>query len=426
MSAVTDIRKKTRAETVQKIVTPLGIEAWLVEDYAVPLVALDFAFKGGSTQDPNGLTGASAMLAGLLDEGAGPYDSDAFHRALDDKAIEISFHASHDNFNGELKTLARNTDAAFDLLRLCMIEPRLDTDAIERVRSQMVAGLRHELKDPNALAARAWRTAAFPNHPYGRPTDGDLETIPAIGRADLVKLRERLFARSNLKIGAVGAIDAGKLAMLIDKAFGDLPAAPSLTPVADITPRGNGERRVIPVDVPQSTFRFSLPGIARHDKDFITGAVVNHILGGGVFSARLFKEVREKRGLAYSVWTQLSANDHTALFAGGTSTKNERAGESLSVIEEEIAKIAKDGPTQDELEKAQKYMIGSYALRFDTSTKIAANLVSLQTDGYDVDYLDRRNELIAAVTLQDTQRVARRLFEGGKLLVAVAGKPDGL
>jgi zinc protease len=426
MSAVADIRKKTRAETVQKIVTPLGIEAWLVEDYAVPLVALDFAFKGGSTQDPDGLTGASAMLAGLLDEGAGPHDADAFHRALDDKAIEISFHAGHDNFHGELKTLARNTDAAFDLLRLCMIEPRLDADAIERVRSQMVAGLRHELKDPNALAAKAWRTAAFPNHPYGRPTDGDLETIPAIGRADLVKLRERLFARSNLKIGAVGAIDAGRLAALIDKAFGGLPVAPSLNPIADITPQGSGERKVITVDVPQSTFRFSLPGIARHDKDFITGAVVNHILGGGVFSARLFKEVREKRGLAYSVWTQLSANDHSALFAGGTSTKNERAGESLSVIEEEIAKISKDGPTQDELEKAQKYMIGSYALRFDTSTKIAANLVSLQTDGYDVDYLDRRNDLIAAITLQDTQRVAKRLFDGGKLLVAVAGKPDGM
>ena len=426
MSAVTESRKKSRAETVQKIVTPLGIQAWLVEDYAVPLVALDFAFKGGSAQDPDGLTGAGAMLAGLLDEGAGSYDSDAFHRALDDKAIEISFHSGHDNFHGELKTLSRNTEAAFDLLRACMIEPRLEASAIERVRSQMAAGLRHELKDPNTLAARAWRMAAFPKHPYGRPTDGELETIPGIARADLVKLRERLFARSNLKIGAVGAIDAGRLASLIDKAFGELPAAPSLNAIANITPHGGGERKVISVDVPQSTFRFSLPGIARHDEDFIAGAVVNHILGGGVFSARLFKEVREKRGLAYSVWTQLSSNDHSALFAGGTSTKNERAGESLTVIEEEIAKIAHDGPTQDELDKARKYMIGSYALRFDTSTKIAANLVSLQSDGYDVDYLDRRNDLIAAVTLQDARRVAKRLFQGSKLLVAVAGRPEGV
>ena len=177
---------------------------------------------------------------------------------------------------------------------------------------------------------------------------------------------------------------------------------------------------------PQSTLRFSLPGIARHDADFITGAVVNHILGGGVFSARLFKEVREKRGLAYSVWTQLHANDHTALFSGGTSTKNERAAESLQVIEEEINKIAETGPTAEELAKAQKYMIGSYALRFDTSTKIAANLVSLQTDGYPVDYLDRRNGLIAAVTLDDARRVAKRLFDHERLLVAVAGKPSGL
>lgn len=426
MNATAEIRGKSRAETVQKIVTPRGIEAWLVEDYAVPLVAVDFAFKGGSAQDPAALAGLATMTAGLLDEGAGSMDSDAFHRALDDKAIEISFHTGQDNFHGELKTLSRNIDAAFDMLRLAVNEPRFDTDAIERVRSQLIAGLRHETNDPNAVAGKAWREAAFPSHPYGLPSGGSLESVPAIGRSDIAALRGRLFARSNLKIAVVGAINAERLAKLIDHVFGGLPDAPSLVAIPDITPQGAGTRKVIEIDVPQSTLRLSLPGIARHDADFIPGAVVNHILGGGVFSARLFKEVREKRGLAYSVWTQLHASDHTALFSGGTSTKNERAAESLSVIEEEIGKIAETGPTAEELEKAQKYMIGSYALRFDTSTKIAANLVSLQTDGYDVDYLDRRNGLIAAVTLDDAKRVAKRLFDHQKLLVTVAGKPDGI
>jgi len=180
------------------------------------------------------------------------------------------------------------------------------------------------------------------------------------------------------------------------------------------------------VDVPQSTIRFGLPGISRHDPDFMIGVVVNHILGGGVFSARLFKEVREKRGLAYSVHSQLAAHDHAALFSGGTSTKNERAAESLAVIEAEIAQLAADGPTADELDKAQKYLIGSYALRFDTSTKIAGNLVSLQLDNHPVEFLDQRNEKIAAVKLEDTLRVAKRLFAGQKLLVAAAGRPEGL
>lgn len=415
----------SRAATVQKVKTPAGFEVWLVEDYAVPLVAFEFAFKAGAAQDPAGKPGVANMLGGLLDEGAGPYDAEGFHRAMDDLAVEISFHADHDNFQGQLKTLSRNIDKAFELLRIAVCEPRLDDDAIERVRSQIVAGLKHEVKDPNRVASRAFREDAFPNHPYGRPSQGTLESVPAITRDDLLAMHRNALARDNIKIAAVGAIDAQRLAALVDKTFGALPGQAKLDPIADVVPVSGG-RRVIEVDVPQSTIRFGLPGIPSSDPDFMIAVVVNHILGGGVFSARLFKEVREKRGLAYSVHSQLSTNDHSALFSGGTSTKNERAAESLSVIEEEIAKLVADGPTEDELDKAKKYLIGSYVLRFDTSTKIAGNLVGLQTDGFPVEFLDRRNEMIAAVTMDDVKRVGKRLFDGKKLLVTVAGKPEGM
>jgi zinc protease len=425
MSAVVEKVAPSRAATVQNVKTPGGFEVWLVEDYAVPLVAFDFAFKAGAAQDPAAKTGVANMLSGLLDEGAGPYDAEGFHRAMDDLAVEISFHAEHDNFHGQLKTLSRNIDPAFELLRLAVCEPRLDADAVERVRSQIVAGLKHEAKDPNRVAARAFREDAFPNHPYGRPSQGTLESVPTITRDDLAAMHRNLLAKDIIKIAAVGAIDATRLAALVDKTFGALPAKAQLTAVPDVTPVA-GKKRVLDVDVPQSTIRFGLPGIARHDPDFMIGVVVNHILGGGVFSARLFKEVREKRGLAYSVHSQLSAHDHAALFSGGTSTKNERAAESLSVIEEEIAKLVADGPTEDELDKAKKYLIGSYVLRFDSSTKIAGNLVSIQTDGLPVEFLDRRNEMIAAVTMDDMRRVAKRLFDGKQLLVTVAGRPEGM
>lgn len=425
MTAVVEKVAPSRAATVQKVKTPGGFEVWLVEDYAVPLVAFDFAFKSGAAQDPDGKAGVANMLAGLLDEGAGPYDAEAFHRAMDDLAVEISFHADHDNFHGQMKTLSRNIDPAFELLRLAACEPRLDDDAIERVRAQVVAGLKHEVKDPNRVAGRAFREDAFPDHPYGRPTQGTLESVPGVTRDDLVGMHRKSLARDNIKIAAVGAIDAARLAALVDKTFGALPERATLTPVPDVTPLA-GKKRVLDVDVPQSTIRFGLPGIARHDPDFMIAVVVNHILGGGVFSARLFKEVREKRGLAYSVHSQLAAHDHAALFSGGTSTKNERAAESLSVIEEEIAKLVADGPTEDELDKAKKYLTGSYVLRFDTSTKIAGNLVSLQADGFPVEFLDRRNEMISAVTMDDIRRVAKRLFDGKSLLVAVAGRPEGM
>jgi zinc protease len=425
MTVVIDKVAPSRAASVQKVKTPGGFEVWLVEDYAVPLVAFDFAFKAGAAQDPPRKAGVAHMLGGALDEGAGPYDAEAFHRAMDDLAVEISFHADHDNFHGQLKTLSRNIDPAFELLRLAVCEPLLDAEAIERVRSQIVAGLKHEMKDPNRVAARAFREDAFQNHPYGRPSQGTLESVPAITRDDLVAMHRATLARDNIKIAAVGAIDAARIAAIVDKVFGALPERATLAAVPDVTPVA-GKKRVLDVDVPQSTIRFGLPGIARHDPEFMIAVVVNHILGGGVFSARLFKEVREKRGLAYSVHSQLSAHDHAALFSGGTSTKNERAAESLSVIEEEIAKLVADGPTEEELDKAKKYLIGSYVLRFDTSTKIAGNLVSLQTDGFPVEFLDRRNDMIAAVTMDDVKRVAKRLFEGKKLLVTVAGRPEGM
>ncbi|HTJ03126.1 MAG TPA: insulinase family protein, partial [Methylovirgula sp.] len=196
--------------------------------------------------------------------------------------------------------------------------------------------------------------------------------------------------------------------------------------IPEVSVSNVGTRHVVDLDVPQSTIRFGRQGLARKDPDFIPATVVNHVLGGGVFSARLFKEVREKRGLAYSVYSQLITFDHGAMMIGSTSTKNERAAESMEVIQDEIKKLADNGPSEEELDKAKKYLIGSYALRFDTSTKIAGQLVHLQTDGYGVEYLDERNKLIDAVTMEDAKRAAKRVFDKGELLVVVAGRPEGM
>ena len=178
--------------------------------------------------------------------------------------------------------------------------------------------------------------------------------------------------------------------------------------------------------MPQATIRFGRPGVERDDPDFMAAVVVNHILGGGAFTARLFREVREKRGLAYSVYSHLQNYDHAAMLVGATSTKNERAAESLAVIEEQIADLAASGPTEEELAKARKFLIGSYALRFDTSTKIAGNLMQLQLEGRPTAYLDQRNKLVAAVDLDAAKRAAKKLLGDGKLLVALAGRPTGM
>lgn len=417
---------RSRAETVQRIVTPGGIEAWFVESYAVPLIALEFAVRGGAAQDPPEKPGLATLLASLLDEGAGPYDARSFHRAIDDLAIHLGFGADRDALSGHLQTLVRNTDQAFELLKLAVTQARLDSDSIDRVRGQMAAELKRDANDPNAMVAQAFRLAAFPSHPYGRPVRGELDSLGSLTRGDLDTLRSRMLARKDLKIAVVGAIDVPTLSIKLDDVFGGWPQQNRLAPVPVIAMQNIGARKVVDLDVPQATMRFARQGVSRKDPDYFAALVVNHILGGGVFTARLFREVREKRGLAYSIYSHLNEYDQCAMFVGGTSTKNERAGESLEVIEQQIGALAQEGPTEDELDKAKKYLIGSYALRFDTSTKIASQLVNLQLDGFDPSYLDERNVKIDAVTLDDAKRVAKKLLGDGKLLVAVAGRPVGV
>ncbi|HXW19708.1 MAG TPA: pitrilysin family protein [Roseiarcus sp.] len=427
MTALVSQQTVSRAVPVQQIASPRGVNAWLVEDYAVPLVSLEFAFRGGAAQDPPGKAGAATMLAGLLDEGAGDLDSQAFQRALDEKAIEISFNCDRDHLGGRMRTLVRNVDRAGELLRLAINAPRLDEEPIGRVREQISAGLRRDANDPASLAGRIWRARTFPHHPYGAPARGTLESLATIERADLTELAKRLVTRGALHIAVVGAVDAKRAAALLDEIFADLPRESSFTPVADIAPAGVGGIEIVDLDVPQSTIRFGRASFKRHDPDYMAAVVITHILGGGTgLSSRLFREVREKRGLAYSVDASLSTLDHAAFLHGGTSTKNERARESLDVIKAEIIDLANSGPTPDELEKGKKYLVGSYALRFDTSAKIAGQLVHIQMDGFGPEWLVERNLQIEAVTMDDAKRVAHRLFGDGGLSVAVVGKPAGL
>ncbi|WP_442755161.1 M16 family metallopeptidase [Methylocystis sp. JAN1] len=416
----------SRAEHVQKIVTPGGVAAWLVESYAVPLVALEFSMRGGAAQDPPEKPGVATLLSGLLDEGAGPYDARGFHRAVEDLAIHIGFGADRDSVSGHLQTLSKNTDKAFELLKLALLDARLSEADVARVRSQLVAELKRDQNEPDAMASKAFREAAFPGHPYGRPVRGDLATIETLSRPDLVAMRERLFARKDLKIAVVGAIDAKTLSEHLDATFGALAADNDLAPVAPIALAGVGSRHIVTLDIPQTTIRFGRPGVTKRDPDYFAVVVANHILGGGSFTARLFREVREKRGMAYSVYSQLNEYDQCPMLLGAAATKNERAGEALGVIEEEIRRFADEGPTEDELDKAKKFLIGSYALRFDTSTKIASQLVHLQQDGFEPSYLDERNGRIAAVGLEDCKRAASRLLGDGGLLVTMVGRPEGV
>jgi zinc protease len=413
------------ATSIERVVSPGGIEAWLVRQTSVPLVALDFAMIGGANEDPADKAGLAHLVASTIDEGAGDLDAKAYHQRLEDNAIELSFSANRDHFRGSLRTLSANRELAFDTLRLSLTAPRFDDDAVERIRTQILADLRRATTSPGDIANDVWWRTAFAGHPYGRPVHGTLESVPRIGIADLKAYTQRVFARSTLKIAVVGDIDAASAGLLIDKAFGALPEKPELAPVPAAVPQGLGRRLVVDLDVPQAVIMFGGEGVARNDPDFFAAYLVNHILGGGAMSSRLYTEVREKRGLAYGVSTGLVPLAHAELITGSTATRADRTADTLDIIDHEIRGLAETGPTEQELAKTKSFLTGSYGLYFDTSSKIAAQLVQIQLDNLGIDYIDKRNDLINAVTPADAQRVAKRLLDG-KMLVTVVGRPQGV
>lgn len=409
------------AVSIERVVSPGGIEAWLVRDHANPILAVEVSFRGGASLDPAGKTGLATMTAALLDEGAGPYGSQAFQRRLEDRVIGLSFDAGRDALRGHLKTLTEHRDEAFDLLRLALTAPRFDAPAVERIRGQLLTGLMRESESPEHLAARAWFAAAFPGHPYGRSPRGDIATVKTITVADLKSEVTRQLARDRMTIGVVGDIDPPELGRLLDATFAGLPARGAALTVAETRADTHGQSERIARAIPQTVANFGLAGIKRDDPDWYAATVMNHILGGGGFASRLTETVREKNGLAYGVWTALIPLDHAGVLFGAVATENSRFDQSLALIRQELRRMRDDGPTETELADAKTYLNGSFPLGLDSTSAIAQLLVQMQTDRLGLDFLDRRPGLINAVTAADVRRVAARLLDPDALALVAVG-----
>jgi zinc protease len=414
------------ATEIQEVTSPGGITAWLVEEHSLPFVVIEAAWENGTLQDPEDKAGLTYMMAGLMNEGAGDLESQAFQGELERLAANLSFRASRDRLSLSFKTLTENREEAVELLRLALTEPRFDQGPIEQIRGQLKVAILRDAESPDKIAADAWYSTALADHPYTRPSKGTLDSIATLGRDDLIAHRERLFAKDNINIAVVGDIGPEALRELLDDVFGGLSDATPLEEVALAEVNPEAQLQIIERNMPQSVVLFGHAGIAREDDDFIPAYVMNYILGGGGFSSRLMTEVREKRGLAYSVATYLYPLRHAALFIGQVATENERVSESLDVIRAEIARLAAEGVTEKELADAKTYLTGSYPLRFDTNDKIAGQLIAIQEADLGIDYITRRNGLIEAVTQDDIKRVAKRLLGPENLIVTVVGQPEGL
>lgn len=408
---------------VQSVTSPGGIEAWLVEDHNVPVVAIQVAFRGGAATDPEDRAGLANMVSGLLDEGAGDLDSQAFQKKLEDLSISLGFDAGADSFSGSLYTLKENLDEAVDLMALALTEPRFDEDAVARIRDQIMIGLARDATDPGSTAYRNWLRLVFADHPYGTPVEGTVASVPQIDVDDMRTFVRGRLARDNMIVGVAGDITPEELGPLLDEAFGALPAEAEGIEVAEAALANAGETVVIERPIPQSIVVMGEAGVAREDPDWYAALILNYVLGGGGFNSRLMQEVREKRGLAYSVATSLHPLDHAPLLIGQVATQNDRVAESVAIIRSEWTRIAEEGLTEEELGDAKTYLTGSFPLSLDNTRRVAAVLVSVQENDLGIDYLQRRDELIEGVTMEDAQRVAKRLFDPEALRLVIVGQP---
>lgn len=410
---------------IKEVTSPGGITAWLVEDHNIPFTALEIQFKGGTSLEAPEKRGVINLMTATLEEGAGEMDSRGFAEARDALAASFSFDAGTDSVGVSAQFLTENRDQAIDLLREALVNPRFDQDAVDRVREQVLANLRANEKDPGTIASERFDVLAFGDHPYGSSGDGTIETVTALTRDDVLAAHKAALTRDRVFVAAAGDITAEELGLLLDHLLGDLPAtgaplperAPWLLP-AGIT--------VEDFPSPQSTVFFGQQGIPRDHPDFFPAFVLNEMLGGGRFTARLMTEVREKRGLTYGIGTYIVNMDHADMLLGQFSASNDKVAEAIEVVKAEWGRIGAEGVSPEELEATKTYLTGSYPLRFDGNGPIASILVGMQMDGMPIDYVTTRNSKVEAVTMEDIRRVAAELFDPKALHFVVVGQPAGL
>ncbi|MGE0741290.1 MAG: M16 family metallopeptidase [Hyphomonadaceae bacterium] len=409
---------------VQRVVSPGGIEAWLVSDSTVPMIVVRAHWRGGSAIEPEALTGVTSVMASMLTEGAGDLDANAFKERLQDLNMSLGFGAGWDGVGMTLRTLSENRDAAFEMARLSLAEPRFDDAPLDRIKRQMLVGIRTRDTNPSYLASFALDQALYASHPYARRTSR--ESVAAMDGAALRERMALLLTRERMQITVVGDIDAQTLGALLDSTFGALPARADLpaAPEATLSPPTPLIVRELPQ--PQSLVLFAAPGIQDEDPDWIPLAVANYILGGGGFSSRLMDQVREQRGLVYGIGVSPSVRDHVALIRGSAQSENGDVAQAIEVTRAEIGRLYRDGATQAEVNDAITYLTGSFALDLDSNANIASVIHGYQVAGRDIDYVNRRNALIRAVTLDDVNRVVRRLFNPDAFTFVVVGQPEGM
>ncbi|HEX2859901.1 MAG TPA: pitrilysin family protein [Alphaproteobacteria bacterium] len=412
---------------IQQIKTPKGITVWLVESHQIPIISLEVDFRAGSAYDPKGHEGLANFTATLLDEGSGNMDANAFKEALDDIGARLGANADTTDLNITLNTLTENRAAAFKLLGQSLQSPRFDDEAVVRMRTSILSGLKRAEEDPGTVASRAYYKKTFGTHPYAHPVQGTPASVAKFNGQLAREFWAKNVNRANMVVSVVGDITAAEVEKLVDESLGNLPAgtvknpdfkAPAKPVAASVTH--------IQKDVPQASVIMGHFGLPRSHPDFWNMLVANELLGGGVLTSRLYKSVREEHGLAYSVRSGNYPLPGAGDWQVSVETGNATTQQAIALIRKEIERMRTTEVDAKEFNDVIDYLVGSFPLRTDTNRKILGYLSMMQMENLGPDYMTNWVERVKAVKPADIQRVAKEYFHPDAMALVIVGDGPAL
>ncbi|MCA8901750.1 MAG: insulinase family protein [Hyphomonas sp.] len=411
---------------IQQFVTPGGASVWLVSEPSIPILSVEMAWKGGEAADPDGLEGLAEAVVYHMNEGAGDLDSLAYQTRMEELNMSFGCSSSNNWTTCSASMLTENAGEAMDLVASSFSAPRFDEGPFERFRREQEVGLETREASASYLAWRAKSQALYPDHPYAR--EKSAESIAALTPELAREHLRKLMVKDRLLVTAVGAVTPEELAPMIDKVIADLPDSSDLPETPEIAFPALDAPATIVVDLPQpqTLVQFTGPGLKREDPDFFPAYVLNYTYGGGGFDSRLMQTLRVQQGLTYGVYTSVNPGEYYSTWGGAGQTKNESAGAFIEGVKIEMQDFVDNGMTEEELADAKAYLTGSYPLGFDSNAKIASQMMGVRQDEMGIDYFDRRNSLVNAVTLDDINRIAKEYLDPSKSLFIAVGMPEGI
>lgn len=409
----------------KRVVLKNGITLLFVETKALPIINISVAIKAGAIYDPPGKGGVANLTAAMLDEGTKSRTSMQIAEEIDFIGGRLSASGGEDFSSASLVVLKKDLATGMGLLTDILLNPVFPEEELERKKKETIAAIISEKDDPGAVASRAFYKAVFKEHPYGIPVEGDEESVSSITRDDIIRFFQQYYKPNNTIIAVTGDIKYKEAVSLIESSFKRwekskliLPAIPSVIKVA------NHDSIYIERNITQSNIILGHTGLSRDNPDYYAVTVMNYILGGGSFESRMTKEIRDKKGLAYSVYSRFDVNKYPGAFSVEVQTKNETAMEAIDGIKAELKKIREEQVSDEELKDAKSYLTGSFPLRLDTNAKISKFLVLVEYYNLGLDYINEYAKKINAVTKDDILRAARKYIDTENYITVIVGKQE--